>query len=114
MPDFRQCTDRKSLRAQHTTLCTESGDHLCVRTRRWSAIPASALPLQANHGPTTLPHPTLPDIIPTMCGALFHVLQSCGMSILVRCFRDDTTWAGNAPNVGSGDHLTPGDPHFPR
>ncbi|VVC90711.1 unnamed protein product [Leptidea sinapis] len=80
------------------------------------------------------------DIIPTIwtCGGppqcgfhgvLFHVLQSCGMSLIVWCFRDDTTWvpskkartpsltAGNAPvislvlqeNVGGGDHLTSGD-----
>ncbi|VVC93517.1 unnamed protein product [Leptidea sinapis] len=84
----------------------------------------------------------LSDIIPTiwMCGgppqcgfhgAFFHVLQSCGMSFLVRCFRDDTTWvpskkactpslkAGNAlviplvlqENVGGGDHFTPADPY---
>ncbi|VVC94517.1 unnamed protein product [Leptidea sinapis] len=44
-------------------------------------------------------------------GAFFHVLQSCGMNFLVRCFRDDTTWlsskraptpsskAGNAPVI---------------
>ncbi|VVD03767.1 unnamed protein product [Leptidea sinapis] len=65
------------------------------------------------------------DIILTiwMCELSFHVLQSCGMSFLVRCFRDDTTWvpskkartsslkAGNAPIVGGGDHLTPGDPY---
>ncbi|VVC94974.1 unnamed protein product [Leptidea sinapis] len=71
---------------------------------------------------------------PPQCGfqgAFFHVLQSCGMSFLVRCFRDDTTWvpskkartpslkAGNAPViplvlqeiVGGGDHLTTGDPY---
>ncbi|VVC95988.1 unnamed protein product [Leptidea sinapis] len=38
----------------------------------------------------------------------------CGMSFLVRCFRDDTTCAGNAPLItlaGGGDHLTPGDPY---
>ncbi|VVD05636.1 unnamed protein product [Leptidea sinapis] len=82
------------------------------------------------------------DIIPTiwMCGgppqcglqgAFFHVLQSCGMSFLMLCFRDDMTWvpskkartpslkAGNAlviplvlqENVGGGDHLTQGDPY---
>ncbi|VVC86488.1 unnamed protein product [Leptidea sinapis] len=82
------------------------------------------------------------DIIPTiwMCGgppqcgfqgAFFLVLQSCRISFLVRCFRNDTTWvpskkaripslkAGNAlvialvlqENVGGGDHLTPGDPY---
>ncbi|VVC94300.1 unnamed protein product [Leptidea sinapis] len=48
-------------------------------------------------------------------GAFFHILQSCGMNFLVRCFQDDTTWvpskkaqspslkADNAPNVGGGD-----------
>ncbi|VVD01640.1 unnamed protein product [Leptidea sinapis] len=81
------------------------------------------------------------DIIPTIwiCGGLpqcgfqgafFLVLRSCGMSFLMGCFRDDTTWvpskkprtpslkAGNAlviplvfqENVGGGDRLTPGDP----
>ncbi|VVC97653.1 unnamed protein product [Leptidea sinapis] len=82
------------------------------------------------------------DFIPTiwMCGgppqcgfqgAFSLVLQSYGMSFLVRCFRDNTTWvpskkartpslkAGNAlviplvlqENVGGGDHLTSGDPY---
>ncbi|VVC98077.1 unnamed protein product [Leptidea sinapis] len=82
------------------------------------------------------------DIIPTiwMCGgppqcgfqgAFFLALRSCGMSFLVRCFQDDTTWvpsrkartpslkAGNPTviplvlqeSVGGGDHITPGDPY---
>ncbi|VVD05184.1 unnamed protein product [Leptidea sinapis] len=32
---------------------------------------------------------------PSRCGfqgTFFRVQQSCGMSFLVRCFRDDTTW----------------------
>ncbi|VVC88442.1 unnamed protein product [Leptidea sinapis] len=65
---------------------------------------------------------------PPQCGfkgAFFHVLQSCGMSFLVRCFRDDTTLpikpskkartpslkARNALVIPRGDHLTPGDPY---
>ncbi|VVD03532.1 unnamed protein product [Leptidea sinapis] len=82
------------------------------------------------------------DIIPTIwtcggppqCGfqgAFFLVLRSCGMSFLVRCFRDHTTWvlsrkartpslkAGNVlviplvlqERLGGGDHLIPGDPY---
>ncbi|VVC94036.1 unnamed protein product [Leptidea sinapis] len=54
---------------------------------------------------------------PSQCafqGAFFHVLQSCGMSFLVR---SRTFKASNAPviplvlqeNVSGGDHLTPGD-----
>ncbi|VVD01198.1 unnamed protein product [Leptidea sinapis] len=85
---------------------------------------------------------SLCDIIPTiwMCGgppqcgfqgAFFHVLRSCGMNFLVRCFRDEMTIvpskkartpslkAGNTPviplvlqeKVGGGDHLTPGNPY---
>ncbi|VVC91415.1 unnamed protein product [Leptidea sinapis] len=71
---------------------------------------------------------------PLQCGfqgAIFHVLQSCGINFLVRCFRDDTTWvpskkartpslkAGNSPViplvlqeiVDGGDHLTSGEPY---
>ncbi|VVD05261.1 unnamed protein product [Leptidea sinapis] len=64
------------------------------------------------------------NIIPTiwMCGgppqcglqgAFSHVLQSCGMSFVVRCFRDDTTWVPSkkAQIVGGGDHLTIVDPY---
>ncbi|VVC98598.1 unnamed protein product [Leptidea sinapis] len=65
---------------------------------------------------------SLCDIIPTiwMCGgppqcgfqgAFFHVLQSCGMSFLVRCRHALVIPLVLQENVGGGDHLTPGDPY---